>query len=457
MNEKLWAGRFSKALDDSANDYNASIRFDQRMYKEDITGSMAHAAMLSATGIISAEDGNAIQAGLEGILSDLESGALQIDLSCEDIHTFVEQELTRRIGDTGKRLHTARSRNDQVAVDLRLNLRARTDETAELLKRLIRVICEKALAYADAIMPGYTHLQRAQPVTLGHHLMAYAWMFLRDLGRLQDARGRMNLCPLGSGALAGTTFPIDRDMTAKSLGFDGACPNSLDGVSDRDFCVELAGALALIMTHLSRFSEEIILWCSWEFKFVELDDAFSTGSSIMPQKKNPDIAELTRGKAGRAIGNLVTLLTMLKGLPLAYNKDLQEDKEAIFDSFDTAVMALTVFSPMLETMRVRTDNMRAAAAKGFINATDCADYLCAKGLPFRSAYKIVGELVAYLIAEGKTLEEASLEEYRRFSDLFAQDVYEAIRLENCVKKRLSKGATSPVLVKQQIEEALSRL
>ncbi|MBR5750790.1 MAG: argininosuccinate lyase [Clostridia bacterium] len=457
MNEKLWAGRFSKALDDSANDYNASIRFDQRMYKEDITGSMAHAAMLSATGIISAEDGNAIQAGLEGILSDLESGALQIDLSCEDIHTFVEQELTRRIGDTGKRLHTARSRNDQVAVDLRLNLRARTDETAELLKRLIRVICEKALAYADAIMPGYTHLQRAQPVTLGHHLMAYAWMFLRDLGRLQDARGRMNLCPLGSGALAGTTFPIDRDMTAKSLSFDGACPNSLDGVSDRDFCVELAGALALIMTHLSRFSEEIILWCSWEFKFVELDDAFSTGSSIMPQKKNPDIAELTRGKAGRAIGNLVTLLTMLKGLPLAYNKDLQEDKEAIFDSFDTAVMALTVFSPMLETMRVRTDNMRAAAAKGFINATDCADYLCAKGLPFRSAYKIVGELVAYLIAEGKTLEEASLEEYRRFSDLFAQDVYEAIRLENCVKKRLSKGATSPVLVKQQIEEALSRL
>ncbi|MBQ4451553.1 MAG: argininosuccinate lyase [Clostridia bacterium] len=457
MNEKLWAGRFSKALDDSANDYNASIRFDQRMYKEDITGSMAHAAMLSATGIISAEDGNAIQAGLEGILSDLESGALQIDLSCEDIHTFVEQELTRRIGDTGKRLHTARSRNDQVAVDLRLNLRARTDETAELLKRLIRVICEKALAYADAIMPGYTHLQRAQPVTLGHHLMAYAWMFLRDLGRLQDARGRMNLCPLGSGALAGTTFPIDRDMTAKSLGFDGACPNSLDGVSDRDFCVELASALALIMAHLSRFSEEIILWCSWEFKFVELDDAFSTGSSIMPQKKNPDIAELTRGKAGRAIGNLVTLLTMLKGLPLAYNKDLQEDKEAIFDSFDTAVMALTVFSPMLETMRVRTDNMRAAAAKGFINATDCADYLCAKGLPFRSAYKIVGELVAYLIAEGKTLEEASLEEYRRFSDLFAQDVYEAIRLENCVKKRLSKGATSPALVKQQIEEALSRL
>jgi argininosuccinate lyase len=457
MNEKLWAGRFSKALDGSANDYNASIRFDQRMYKEDITGSMAHAAMLSATGIISAEDGNAIQAGLEGILSDLESGALQIDLSCEDIHTFVEQELTRRIGDTGKRLHTARSRNDQVAVDLRLNLRARTDETAELLKRLIRVICEKALAYADSIMPGYTHLQRAQPVTLGHHLMAYAWMFLRDLGRLQDARGRMNLCPLGSGALAGTTFPIDRDMTAKSLGFDGACPNSLDGVSDRDFCVELAGALALIMTHLSRFSEEIILWCSWEFKFVELDDAFSTGSSIMPQKKNPDIAELTRGKAGRAIGNLVTLLTMLKGLPLAYNKDLQEDKEAIFDSFDTAVMALTVFSPMLETMRVRTDNMRAAAAKGFINATDCADYLCAKGLPFRSAYKIVGELVAYLIAEGKTLEEASLEEYRCFSDLFAQDVYEAIRLENCVKKRLSKGATSPALVKQQIEEALSRL
>ena len=457
MNEKLWAGRFSKALDENANDYNASIRFDKRMYKEDITGSMAHAAMLSATGIISHEDGETIQAGLEGILNDIESGALEIDLSCEDIHSFVEQELTRRIGDTGKRLHTARSRNDQVAVDLRLNLRARTDETIGLLKRLIRVICDKAAAYADAIMPGYTHLQRAQPITFGHHLMAYAWMLLRDIDRLQDARRRMNVCPLGSGALAGTTFPIDRDMTAERLGFDSACLNSLDGVSDRDFCVELASDLALVMTHLSRFSEEIILWCSWEFKFAELDDAFSTGSSIMPQKKNPDIAELTRGKAGRTAGNLVTLLTMLKGLPLAYNKDLQEDKEAVFDSFDTAVMALTVFAPMLETMRVRTDNMRAAAAKGFINATDCADYLCAKGMPFRSAYKVVGELVAHLIREGKTLESASLDEYRLFSELFSKDVYEAIKLENCVEKRVSKGATSPALVREQIREALSRL
>ena len=340
MSEKLWAGRFTKALSENANDYNASIRFDKRMYRQDITGSMAHAAMLAKTGIISAGEGEKIIEGLSGILSDIDEGRLEIDLSCEDIHTFVEQELTRRIGDTGKRLHTARSRNDQVALDIRLTLRSESEEIIDLLKKLIAVICDKAEAYSDAIMPGYTHLQRAQPITLGHHLMAYAQMFLRDISRMQDAVKRMNVCPLGSGALAGTTFPIDRAFTAEKLGFDGACLNSLDGVSDRDFCVEIGCALALIMTHLSRFSEEIILWCSWEFKYIELDDAYSTGSSIMPQKKNPDIAELTRGKAGRTVGNLVTLLTMLKGLPLAYNKDMQEDKEAIFDSFDTVNLAL---------------------------------------------------------------------------------------------------------------------
>ncbi len=451
MSEKLWTGRFSKQLSDTANDYNASIRFDSRMYKQDITGSMAHAAMLSAANIISKEDGELILKGLEDILGDLESGRLEIDWACEDIHSFVEQELTRRLGDTGKRLHTARSRNDQVAVDIRLTLRDETDQVIQLIRDLIFVICDKAKAYESAIMPGYTHLQRAQPITFGHHLMAYAMMFLRDIGRLKDARARMNVCPLGSGALAGTTFPIDRHMTAQLLGFSGPCMNSIDGVSDRDFCVELASAIALIMTHLSRFSEEIILWCSWEFQFAELDDAYSTGSSIMPQKKNPDIAELTRGKAGRTNGNLVTLLTMLKGLPLAYNKDMQEDKEAIFDSFDTVTLALRVFSPMLETMRVKTDKMRAAAAKGFINATDCADYLVSKGLPFRSAYKATGALVAYLIENQKTLESASIDEYRRFSELFDEDVYEAINLENCVKKRACLGATAPEEVACQIQ------
>ena len=457
MSEKLWAGRFAKALSEDANDYNASIRFDQRMYREDLKGSMAHAAMLGATGIITKEEADIIIKTLGDILNDIDSGALKIDLGCEDIHTFHEQELTRRIGDIGKKLHTARSRNDQVALDIRLTLRELTDETTELLKKLILILCEKASAYAEAIMPGYTHMQRAQPITFGHHLMAYAQMLLRDMGRLVDAKRRMNVSPLGSGALAGTTFPIDREMTAEALGFDGACMNSIDGVSDRDFCVELASALALLMTHLSRFSEEIILWSSWEFKFTELDDAYSTGSSIMPQKKNPDIAELTRGKAGRVIGDLVTLLTMLKGLPLAYNKDMQEDKEAIFDCFDTALLALRVFSPMVETMRVNTDNMRAAAAKGFINATDCADYLVSKGLPFRSAYKVVGSLVAYLIGQGKTLETASLEEYKQFSPAFDGDVYAAIDLGNCVNRRSCLGATSPKQVRAQIDSVRAAL
>ena len=457
MSEKLWAGRFSKALSEDANDYNASIRFDQRMVREDLTGSMAHAAMLGATGIITGDEADLIVKTLGEMLSDIENGKLEIDLSCEDIHTFNEQELTRRIGNTGKKLHTARSRNDQVALDIRLYLRNRCEEVTALLKQLITIICEKARAYSEAIMPGYTHMQRAQPITFGHHIMAYAQMLLRDIGRMKDAAKRMNVCPLGSGALAGTTFPIDRDLTAAKLGFDSACLNSIDGVSDRDFCVELASALALIMTHLSRFSEEIILWSSWEFKFVELDDAYSTGSSIMPQKKNPDIAELTRGKAGRVIGDLVTLLTMLKGIPLAYNKDMQEDKEAIFDAFDTVSLALRVFSPMLETMRVNTENMRLAAAKGFINATDCADYLVGKGLPFRSAYRIVGSLVAFLIQKGATFESASLADYKSFSELFDEDVYEAVSLDTCVKKRACLGATCPEQVINQIEDVMSRL
>ena len=457
MSEKLWAGRFSKALNEDANDYNASIRFDRRMYREDLLGSIAHARMLGETGIITRSEAEAIVRGLESILADIENGRLEIDTNCEDIHTFHEQELTRRIGETGKKLHTARSRNDQVALDIRLKLRVDTDEIDKLLKELIRIICEKARQYSDAIMPGYTHMQRAQPITFGHHIMAYAQMLLRDKGRLEDAKRRMNVSPLGSGALAGTTFPIDRKMTAEVLGFDSACFNSIDGVSDRDFCVELASALALIMMHLSRFSEEIILWSSWEFKFIELDDAYSTGSSIMPQKKNPDIAELTRGKSGRVIGNLVTLLTMLKGLPLAYNKDMQEDKEAIFDSFDTVALALKVFSPMLATMRINTETMRQAAARGFINATDCADYLVGKGLPFRSAYKVVGSLVAELIRKNETLESADIEEYRLFSPLFDTDVYEAVRLENCVFRRACLGGTSPQQVRMQIDSVLQSL
>ena len=386
---KLWTGRFHKELDKTTNDFNSSISFDSRMAHEDIKGSIAHATMLGACGVIDKAESEKICAGLEAILADLESGALSIDPNAEDIHTFIEGELTARLGDSGKRLHTARSRNDQVALDDRLYLRNQCETLRGQLTDLVRVLCKKAEAHADDVMPGYTHLQRAQPITFGHHLMAYAEMFLRDLSRLEDAQRRMNVCPLGSGALAGTTYPLDRELTASLLGFDGPTHNSLDGVSDRDFCMELAAAIAICMVHLSRFSEEIILWCSWEFKFIELDDAFSTGSSIMPQKKNPDIAELVRGKTGRVVGDLTTLLTMMKGLPLAYNKDMQEDKEAVFDAVDTLHMCLTAFIPMLDTMKVLPQNMRKAAAGGFINATDCADYLVGKGLPFRDAYKAV--------------------------------------------------------------------
>ena len=454
---KLWTGRFSKEIDKKTNDFNSSISFDQRMYREDITGSMAHATMLGAQGIISEEDKDKILAGLQEILDDIESGKLAIDPEAEDIHTFTEGELTKRIGDAGKRLHTSRSRNDQVALDIRLTLRNECDALIPQIKELVTVLCKQAEKYSETVMPGYTHLQRAQPIVFGHHLLAYAEMFLRDISRLEDAKARMNFCPLGSGALAGTTYNIDREMTAKALGFDGVCRNSLDGVSDRDFCIELANALSLVMVHLSRFSEEIILWCSWEFKFIELDDAFSTGSSIMPQKKNPDIAELVRGKSGRVFGDLMTLLTVMKGIPLAYNKDMQEDKEAIFDAFDTVKMCLTAFIPMIDTMKVNAENMRKAAAGGFINATDCADFLVGKGLPFRDAYKATGQLVAICIEKGLTLETLPMEEYKAVCELFDDDVYTAINLEKCVKDRTCLGAPAPENVVAQaklIEELL---
>ena len=457
MSEKMWAGRFTKEVDTTVNAFNSSISFDSRMYRQDIKGSIAHATMLGETGIISSADSKAIVDELTNILTDLESGNLEIDPTAEDIHMFIEALLTKRLGETGKRLHTARSRNDQVALDIRLYLRDETAEIKSLLQKLITVLCDIAEQHADTIMPGYTHLQRAQPITFGHHLMAYAQMFLRDITRLDDAARRMSQCPLGSGALAGTTYPIDRELTSNLLGFDQPTANSLDGVSDRDFCIELASAIALIMTHLSRFSEEIILWCSWEFKFIELDDAFATGSSIMPQKKNPDIAELVRGKCSRVIGDTVTLFTMMKGLPLAYNKDMQEDKEAIFDAIDNAKLCLSTFIPMLETMSVYRDNMRNAAAKGFINATDCADYLVKKGMAFRDAYKITGGLVALCIEKNTDLEHLPIEDYKSRSDLFDADIYTAISLGTCVNNRLSQGGPSPESVKAQIKQVREAL
>ena len=448
---KMWAGRFSKEVDETVNAFNSSIAFDGRMYKHDIQGSIAHAAMLGKCGIISMEDSEKIQKGLEDILNDIENGKLEFDMTAEDIHMFVEAELTKRLGDVGKRLHTARSRNDQVALDIKLYLRDEIAEISALVKKLAVTLCNMAEKHLDTVMPGYTHLQRAQPVTLAHHLMAYANMLTRDLGRLNDTAKRMNYCPLGSCALAGTTYPIDRHMTSEALMFTAPVLNSLDGVSDRDFCIELACAVSILMTHLSRFSEEIIMWCSWEFKFIELDDAYATGSSIMPQKKNPDITELIRGKTGRTTGDLVTLLSMLKGLPLAYNKDMQEDKEAIFDAVDNVKLCLKTFIPMIETMTVIKENMRNAAAKGFINATDCADYLVKKGMPFRDAYKITGTLVAECINKGLTLETLPLDEYRKLSELFDEDVYKAISLEECVNQRKSFGGPAPEAVAQQIK------
>ena len=410
---QLWKGRFKKELSKTTNDFNSSISFDSRMYKEDIEGSIAHATMLGRCGIIKEEEADDIVKGLKGILADIENGTLHIDPEAEDIHTFIEGELTKRIGDNGKRLHTSRSRNDQVAVDIKLYLKKEVVNVKNLVVGLIKVIADKAEKYSETVMPGYTHLQRAQPITFGHHLLAYGEMLLRDVSRLEDCLKRMDEMPLGSCALAGTTYPIDRTITAELLGFDRITNNSLDGVSDRDYCIEFASVLSIIMVHLSRFSEEIIMWCSWEFKFVELDDAFSTGSSIMPQKKNPDIAELVRGKSGRVFGDLMTLLTVMKGIALAYNKDMQEDKEAIFDAVDTVKMCLTAFTPMIETMKTIPENMRKAAAHGFINATDCADYLVKKGLPFRDAYKATGTLVALCIEKGLTLETLPIEEYKK--------------------------------------------
>ena len=454
---KLWAGRFQKETDDRVNSFNTSLPFDRRMYAHDIQGSMAHARMLAATGIIAAEDTEKILAGLAEIQADIESGKLTMDNDAEDIHMFIEAELTARIGDAGKRLHTARSRNDQVAVDVRLYLRDEIDALNALLKELVEVLLQKAEAYADAILPGYTHLQRAQPITFGHHLMAYVSMLLRDIDRMNDCKKRMNVMPLGSGALAGTTYPIDRQMTARLLEFDRPCENSLDGVSDRDFCIELASAISITMMHLSRFSEEIILWCSWEFRFIELDDGFTTGSSIMPQKKNADVTELIRGKTGRVYGDLNTLLTMMKGLPLAYNKDMQEDKEAIFDAVDTLRECLITFIPMLDTMTVKRENMRMAAAKGFINATDLADYLTKKGMPFRDAYKISGSLVGWCVQNNTVLEDIPLDTLRAYSELFDEDVYAAIALETCVSTRISEGGPSPDSVRKQIQLAKEKL
>ena len=448
---KMWAGVTDGATAKIADDFNSSIHFDSRMYRQDITGSMAHAAMLAAKGIISANDADCLIQGLESILNDIESGRLPIDMECEDIHMFVEQVLTQRLGDVGKKLHTARSRNDQVALDIRMYLRQEIDNITALVKTLLTAIVSKAEEYKSAIMPGYTHLQRAQPITFGHHLMAYAMMLLRDIDRLADCRKRMNLSPIGCCALAGTTYDTDRNFEAEKLGFDGICLNSLDGVSDRDFCVELMSAISVLMMHLSRFSEEIILWSSWEFKFVELSDAYTTGSSIMPQKKNPDMAELVRGKTGRVYGDLMALLTTLKGLPLAYNKDMQEDKEAVFDACDTVKMCLQVFCGMIDTLTANTANMLLAAQKGFINATDLADYLVKKGMPFRSAYKISGQLVALCIQNGTVLEALPLQTYQGFSELFDNDLYDAIDLYKCVEKRISQGGTSVASVESQIK------
>lgn len=448
--DKLWAGRAAEKTAKIADEFNSSIAVDGRMYREDIEGSLAHAEMLAGCGIITRDECALITDGLKGILADIDSGKLALDPTAEDIHMFVEAVLTARIGEAGKKLHTARSRNDQVAVDLRLYLRKQSVEVVALIKDLLSAVVGQAKATKDYIMPGYTHLQGAQPILFAHHLLAYAMMFVRDAGRIGDAVRRMNVSPLGCCALAGTTYDTDRSLTAKKLGFDGVCMNSLDGVSDRDFCVELVSAFSLVMMHLSRFAEEIVLWSSGEFGFVELSDAYTTGSSIMPQKKNPDMAELVRGKTGRVYGDLTAMLTVLKGLPLAYNKDMQEDKECVFDALDTVKKCLAIFAPMVATMKPDKKRMYAAAGKGYINATDLADYLVRKGMAFRNAYKTVGEIVAFGIANKKTLEEISLAEYRNFGDLFDEDVYDAISLSACVQRRTSEGGTGKASVEKQI-------
>lgn len=451
---KLWTGRFTKETDHSLDVLNASLPFDRRLYRQDITGSIAHAKMLARQSIISKADGEAIVKGLQSILADIEAGTLVME-GAEDIHSFVEQELTNRIGDAGKRLHTARSRNDQVALDMRMYVKEEITKIHALLLDLIKVLCAKAREHLTAVMPGYTHLQRAQPVTLAHVYMAYGNMLRRDCVRLNNTFALMDEMPLGSGALASTTYPIDRDYVCEQLGFAKITDNSMDGVSDRDYCMELAADCSILMMHLSRICEEVILWCTWEFRFCELDDAFSTGSSIMPQKKNPDVCELIRGKSGRVYGDLMTLLSMQKGLSLAYNKDMQEDKEALFDVIDTVTHSLQVLIPMLDTMKIHEENMKQAALGGYINATDCADYLTKKGVPFRDAYRCVGELVAWCIERSCALNDVSLEDLQQFHPLFGSDVYEAIDLQTCVRERKAPGGPAPDCVKVQIE-ALER-
>ncbi len=454
---KMWAGRLSGDVDEGLNRLNQSIGFDSRMFEEDIQGSMAHATMLGAVGVLEEEESRKIVEGLEQILQDLKEGRLAIDPQAEDIHMFVEQVLTSRLGDLGKKLHTGRSRNDQVALDVRLYLANQEEELIELVEALCACLCDLAQEHLKTVMPGYTHLQRAQPITLGHQLMAYVQMLLRDRERLQQTRERTRLSPLGSGALAGTTYPLDRQLVAEKLGLAGVTENSLDGVSDRDFVLELSADLSILMMHLSRMAEEIILWCSSEFRFLALSDRFSTGSSIMPQKKNPDIAELIRGKTARVYGHHMTLLAMMKALPLAYNKDMQEDKEAIFDIVDTVKLCLSVLPPMWRSATFYPENMRAAAAGGFINATDCADYLVKKGLPFRDAYKITGQLVALCIEKGLTLETLPLSEYQALSPLFDDGVYQAIDLLSCVSLRKVYGGPAAEAVAKQIENARRKL
>lgn len=457
---QLWGGRFTKETDQLVYNFNASISFDQKFYKEDIEGSMAHVKMLAATNVLTDEERDKILDGLTGILNDVESGKLEITSEYEDIHSFVEANLIDRIGDAGKKLHTGRSRNDQVALDMRLYTRKELVNLRELEKELMVVLHGLMKEHLDTFMPGFTHLQKAQPITLAHHFGAYMEMFKRDYGRLSDIYERMNYCPLGSGALAGTTYPLDREMTAELLGFKGATLNSMDSVSDRDYVIELLSALSTIMMHLSRFSEEIIIWNSNEYGFVELDDAYSTGSSIMPQKKNPDIAELVRGKTGRVYGALMQMLTTMKGIPLAYNKDMQEDKEFTFDAIDTVKGCLALFTGMIKTMTVNKDTMEASAKKGFTNATDAADYLVNKGVPFRDAHGIVGQLVLYCIEKNISLDEMSLDEYKKISPVFDEDIYEAISLETCVEKRETIGAPSRTSMEKVIavnEEYLKKL
>ncbi len=454
---KLWGGRFAKGTDRLVEDFHSSISFDQRLYKHDIQGSIAHARMLGRQGIISGDEAKQIVDALTEVLADIVTGKVEFEVAAEDIHMNIEKILTVRIGDVGRKLHTARSRNDQVALDVRMYLKEEIKETISLLLKTQQVLLDKAEAHLDIIMPGYTHLQRAQPITLAHHLMAYFQMFMRDIERLQDCYKRTDVLPLGSGAMAGTTFPLDRQFVADQLGFTSITENSLDGVSDRDFAVEFCAAASLIMMHLSRFCEELVLWSSAEFNFIEMDDAYSTGSSIMPQKKNPDVAELIRGKTGRVYGDLMTLLTVMKSLPLAYNKDMQEDKEALFDAIDTVKGCLTVFAPMIETMRVNDGVMAQAARGGFTNATDVADYLAKKGVPFRQAHEIVGKLVLSCIKEGRNLDDLSLEEYQALSPVFGADIHEAISVEHCVRARNIPGGPAPEQVQAAIASGRERL